>query len=92
MLGVEMVEARAIRRRLNRTAVAGSRPHAIVEQRLFENLAADTAFDRPGPEVEQLEGRDALVESVERRPQPPPRRAIPPGLPLNGVSRSRPSH
>src|SRR5204863_8716484 len=72
MLGVEVSKKSEVRSRLDRAPVARSGAHAVVQQRLVENDSVETAFDRRSPEIQQLEGRQAFVESAERLPEPPP--------------------
>ena len=72
MLGVEVSKSSAVRTRQDRAPVARSGAHAVVQQRLVENDPAETVVDRRSPEIQQLEGRQAFVESAHGLPQPSP--------------------
>ena len=71
MLGVEMSKQGKVCLRLDRSAIARSRAHAIVEQRLVENGAPIPGLDDRSPEIEQLERSQALVEAANGFPHPP---------------------
>ena len=72
MLGVEMFESREVGLGLDRSPVARPCSHAVVQQGLLENDSVETVFDRRSPEIQELEGRQAFVESGDCLPQSAP--------------------